>query len=413
MAVESVTRRIASEISSPSDERPVCLDYLKGLCSRRRWKCKYAHPELPDGIPEVVEPSDTICKVWMLTGFCKFGPECHFSHPGMQTRGRRTSISSSGSNNVSDVESDETPKYTHNPYRLQSLTSTSPPGSLPSSPESCSSVHSTSSKKVLSILNRITVEKFEGFCFQLISMLSLDMISLEVFFPLVVRKASKEPLNVLLYARLCQRLIAASPRSQLESSRKHLWDLILEGVNCSESEKHERLGHIQLLGELFNVGLATESRITTMLDMIMEKISSDDTDSCEAEFNVELTCKLLTSAGRLLDARWPRVVDFFVEQLQNKTKSLSNRVQVLVLNLMELQKVHNWQKERPQDCQQVEPPKVPMMPFQQISPVPWLPPQAFQRMVPQVFFPQVCPSPCGCWQPTMPFVPHLPYSRCH
>lgn len=77
-----------------SDDRPLCLDYLKGRCKQNRYKCKFAHPALDGASPAPVtpeppsnDPSVQICEVWVLTGFCKFGSKCHYQHPPMTAPG--------------------------------------------------------------------------------------------------------------------------------------------------------------------------------------------------------------------------------------------------------------------------------------------------------------------------------------
>jgi len=355
------------------------LDYLKGLCNRRRWKCKYAHPQLP-ALQISPFASDSVCKVWLVTGCCKFGDECHFLHPQLQNgRPRRSSISSTGSNVVSDVDSEESSGFIHNPYGF------APAGSL----ESSSSQSSNSSpgspdptlKRALSILNRMTMQKFHSLSQQMMALVLSDSARLQDVIPLIVRKASKESLNSGMYARLCKMLVDATGKEQSSSIRTQVWQLIVDGVDNANLDKAKRLGFIQFLGDIFTEGLATEARITTMLDLLMEKMGTLD-DQDEAEFFVELTCKLLTSAGQLLDTRWPRVIDFFLEQLQAVSATRSTRLQVLVLNVIELHKVHHWTKKS----------TVQQLPREQVVFKPMPPPSVQWLWSPQ---PPIAP----CWQP--------------
>jgi len=200
-------------------------------------------------------------------------------------------------------------------------------------------------KRALSILNRMTMQKFHSLSQQMMALVLSDSARLQDVIPLIVRKASKESLNSGMYARLCKMLVDATGKEQSSSIRTQVWQLIVDGVDNANLDKAKRLGFIQFLGDIFTEGLATEARITTMLDLLMEKMGTLD-DQDEAEFFVELTCKLLTSAGQLLDTRWPRVIDFFLEQLQAVSATRSTRLQVLVLNVIELHKVHHWTKKK-------------------------------------------------------------------
>eukprot|EP01012_Entosiphon_sulcatum_P044887 TRINITY_DN5972_c0_g1_i1.p1 TRINITY_DN5972_c0_g1~~TRINITY_DN5972_c0_g1_i1.p1 ORF type:complete len:201 (-),score=11.23 TRINITY_DN5972_c0_g1_i1:138-719(-) len=69
-------------------ERPLCLDFLKGKCKQNRYKCKFAHPAIEHITADAVTPAPSgapqICDVWRLTGYCKFGNKCRFSHCSSQ-----------------------------------------------------------------------------------------------------------------------------------------------------------------------------------------------------------------------------------------------------------------------------------------------------------------------------------------
>eukprot|EP00994_Dinema_validum_P004566 NODE_261_length_2066_cov_406.258800_g177_i0.p1 GENE.NODE_261_length_2066_cov_406.258800_g177_i0~~NODE_261_length_2066_cov_406.258800_g177_i0.p1 ORF type:complete len:506 (-),score=115.57 NODE_261_length_2066_cov_406.258800_g177_i0:521-2038(-) len=386
--IDAPVRQKVALISDQNDTRPVCLDYLKGLCNRRRWKCKFAHPALPACADS--EENEGVCKVWLLTGFCKFGEECHFTHPGQVTAGSRNgSRSSSRRSSAHSVETtavtDEdcvstssmntsmsSTSYTHSPYSLPTFNmpiqpvfvSVSPPPSLPPtptvsrppspdgklsplSPDSPSAADETT-RKVSGLLNRLTLHKFDSLVHQLQAILATGGMTMPTMLPLIARKASKEPQLASLYAKTTSRLIGAAAASDNQTAKAQLWQLVVDGVDTPSANKKEachpeRLGSMQFLGELFMEGLVTEARITTMLDMLMEKIGREQ-DKTEAAFLVELTCKLLTTAGQELDRRWPRVIDFFLQQLKEAAKCYPNRIQVLVLNVVELHTVQHWKK---------------------------------------------------------------------
>jgi len=61
----------------------VCLDYLKGECTSKRFHCRFLHPDLADLQLQCGSAGDgaaQVCEVWALTGRCKFGPNCKKLH---------------------------------------------------------------------------------------------------------------------------------------------------------------------------------------------------------------------------------------------------------------------------------------------------------------------------------------------
>eukprot|EP00668_Euglena_longa_P020500 GGOE01025496.1.p3 GENE.GGOE01025496.1~~GGOE01025496.1.p3 ORF type:complete len:271 (+),score=47.09 GGOE01025496.1:33-815(+) len=61
----------------------VCLDFIKGRCTRPR--CKFHHPEMA-GYQQLsgavqAQAGKQICEVWAMTGQCKFGTKCNKVHP--------------------------------------------------------------------------------------------------------------------------------------------------------------------------------------------------------------------------------------------------------------------------------------------------------------------------------------------
>eukprot|EP00668_Euglena_longa_P010361 GGOE01012544.1.p2 GENE.GGOE01012544.1~~GGOE01012544.1.p2 ORF type:complete len:239 (-),score=85.86 GGOE01012544.1:644-1303(-) len=66
----------------------ICLDYLKGKCTREQ--CRFVHPDLTayQQLSEAVEAQAgrEMCEVWAMTGQCKFGSKCNKLHPVMVSR---------------------------------------------------------------------------------------------------------------------------------------------------------------------------------------------------------------------------------------------------------------------------------------------------------------------------------------
>eukprot|EP00667_Euglena_gracilis_P011824 EG_transcript_12097 len=62
-----------------SAKATVCLDYLKGKCTREQ--CRYPHPDLTLFQRLSDTAGEQVCEVWAATGLCKFGAKCNRLHP--------------------------------------------------------------------------------------------------------------------------------------------------------------------------------------------------------------------------------------------------------------------------------------------------------------------------------------------
>eukprot|EP00667_Euglena_gracilis_P024405 EG_transcript_28060 len=62
---------------------PVCLDFLKGRCTRAQ--CRFTHPDLRryEQLSGALHATSGrhVCEVWAMTGTCKFGAKCSRLHP--------------------------------------------------------------------------------------------------------------------------------------------------------------------------------------------------------------------------------------------------------------------------------------------------------------------------------------------
>eukprot|EP00668_Euglena_longa_P036947 GGOE01047532.1.p1 GENE.GGOE01047532.1~~GGOE01047532.1.p1 ORF type:complete len:417 (-),score=35.20 GGOE01047532.1:934-2184(-) len=74
----------AVSVKAPVDaDIRVCLDFIKGRCTRAR--CKFYHPEMStyqqlSGVIQA-QAGKQICEVWAMAGQCKFGAKCSKLHP--------------------------------------------------------------------------------------------------------------------------------------------------------------------------------------------------------------------------------------------------------------------------------------------------------------------------------------------
>eukprot|EP00667_Euglena_gracilis_P010469 EG_transcript_10661 len=64
---------------------PICLDFLKGRCTRTQ--CRFLHPDLSqyEQLSGAVHAraGRRVCEVWAMTGQCKFGAKCNRLHPSV------------------------------------------------------------------------------------------------------------------------------------------------------------------------------------------------------------------------------------------------------------------------------------------------------------------------------------------
>eukprot|EP00667_Euglena_gracilis_P001913 EG_transcript_1914 len=74
-----------STASSPDADVPICLDFLKGRCSRAQ--CRFLHPDLAQyeqlSGAVLARAGRRVCEVWAMTGTCKFGAKCSRLHPSV------------------------------------------------------------------------------------------------------------------------------------------------------------------------------------------------------------------------------------------------------------------------------------------------------------------------------------------
>lgn len=366
--------------------RPVCLDYLKGKCNSKRWKCKYAHPALPCS---ALDDSDDLCDVWMLTGFCKFGDMCRNYHPPLDESLLGIPIAPPITQKYKDSQNMKTNRRHQcfyrddsEPYKEQTdLVSTVKAQLLSTLPDfaitpasslqrffqtsndlnESSSSHTPSSincdkslRKVNGVLNRLTVEKFE-FCVQQLHelMSSPDGTTLQRVLPMVFAKAVTEEKLCQLYTRLLRRFYFFADPSDQPAMSSHLMSLIrrlLFGIDSIMSQvsddeqqqakiKVKRLGNMQFLGEIFMEELVSLQDVVDTLESLFELISTVIAE--EAAFHCQLACKLLITAGKRMDTLFPQLTTQYIDTLKELVNEHSTYTQVHFLNLVELRK-SNW-----------------------------------------------------------------------
>lgn len=328
--------------------KPVCLDYLKGICHEKRWKCNYAHPPLQSNSKRAEEDIQ-VCEVWVLTGSCKFGENCRDYHPTLSEHTlcapakvprqkswtSESSDSACGSSCGSGSDNDFTPSST-----LDKLTPTVTINVQELSLEQVV-------KKVNGILNKLTPEKFDSLLQQLFAIVAADNSEayMERVVPLIFAKAIAEVKISSLYATLTRHLYGlvgaeerpAVLRQLLQLSDRLIFEIadIVSDLSVEQAQKLQakRSGNVKFLAELHSEGVIPADEVIRRLNYLLECAHGSDS---EAVFCTQLVCELLTLIGDTLP--WASVSPI-MQTLPAVAARHSPRVQFLVWNLLELKGV--------------------------------------------------------------------------
>lgn len=228
-------------------------------------------------------------------------------------------------------------------------------------------------KKAKSILNKLTLEKFDRLSEEFVN-LDLDSVDLVAgAIDLIVKKAQRETHFVDIYAELCVKL-AATPLAGLGETEKgkKFRKLLLERCQAEferddealvaeingisdDAEREARItsirkiyiGHIFFIGALYKQELLRE---TIMHHCVQELFGDPDEPDDE---KIECLSKLMMSVGKQLDAaalekkESQRFMKAYFKQLKKLTKSdkLATRIRFLVRDLCDLRD-NDWKPRR-------------------------------------------------------------------
>ncbi|XP_064172320.1 eukaryotic translation initiation factor 4 gamma 1-like [Anguilla rostrata] len=210
-------------------------------------------------------------------------------------------------------------------------------------------------RRMRSILNKLTPEKFEQLVNQ-VAELNIDTTErLQGVVDIVFEKAIFEPKFASTYAKMCHRLkeLNAPLNDCLEATLNfHLailnrcwveFDLVneralrpKEELEANVATSHRRsLGNVKFLGELFNLEMAEEFLmhrcITTLLDNQGEKA-------------LECLCCLLSTIGRNLDCDKNKChIDKYLRKMEQilKEGKTSSRIRFMLQDIMDLRQ-NKW-----------------------------------------------------------------------
>eukprot|EP01006_Ploeotia_vitrea_P060519 TRINITY_DN76055_c0_g1_i1.p1 TRINITY_DN76055_c0_g1~~TRINITY_DN76055_c0_g1_i1.p1 ORF type:complete len:364 (-),score=32.34 TRINITY_DN76055_c0_g1_i1:348-1439(-) len=297
---------------------PVCLDHLKGLCTAKRAKCKFAHPQLGDA-------GARICEVFLLTGTCKFGNNCRDAHPEHLV------------NNL--CEPVKTSKQL-----AQEIMAREEELELYGSDEASNGTDDEDYKGVKGILNRLTRETFASNLEKAKALLESGDVPLNSLILAVFYRGIVERLHYHLYADFISALYASCAHEHHNTlnflnklCNKWLYTLEpkFEDPESWEAVKFtdKRFGAARFMVELYKRGLLQYQYFFTKLDFLLSQ-------SAVIPIQGKLLCEALRCALPVLDADPIDTmrVDMYLSGLQSRAPQLSEYVNQLVTIMVDSRK---------------------------------------------------------------------------
>ncbi|KAG2181304.1 hypothetical protein INT43_008887 [Umbelopsis isabellina] len=234
-------------------------------------------------------------------------------------------------------------------------------------------------RKVKSLLNKLTLEKFDSISGQILdyanqSVKETDGKTLRVVIQLVFEKATDESQFAQMWAQLCRKMLDSISNDIRDENvkdgktgqyvtgsnlfRKYLLNRCQEdfergwkaklpdmpeddsGVLSEEyyaavKAKRQGLGLIRLIGELFKLQMLTERIMHECIKKLLSNVSDPEEEETES------LCKLMTTVGKDLDhpkaKGWMDIYFERIKELQANPK-LSSRIRFMIQDVIELRK---------------------------------------------------------------------------
>ncbi|XP_051553023.1 eukaryotic translation initiation factor 4 gamma 2-like isoform X2 [Myxocyprinus asiaticus] len=236
--------------------------------------------------------------------------------------------------------------------------------------------HDAIFRKVRGILNKLTPEKFDKLCLELLNVGVDSKLVLTGIILLIVDKALEEPKYSSLYAQLCLRLAEDAPNfdgpsTEFQSSQKQSTtfrrllisklqdefenrtrnvDLYEKNDSPLTSEEEEQraiakikmLGNIKFIGELGKLNLIHESILHKCIKTLLEKKKSVQLKDMGED--LECLCQIMSTVGPRLDHEKAKsLMDQYFGRMQSlmNNKDLPARIRFLLQDTVELRE-NNW-----------------------------------------------------------------------
>ncbi|KAM6308962.1 eukaryotic translation initiation factor 4 gamma 2 [Aegotheles albertisi] len=236
--------------------------------------------------------------------------------------------------------------------------------------------HDAIFRKVRGILNKLTPEKFDKLCLELLNVGVESKLILKGVILLIVDKALEEPKYSSLYAQLCLRLAEDAPNfdglsaeshpGQKQSTTfrrllisklqdefenrtrnvdiydKHDGPLLPEEEEQRAIAKIKMLGNIKFIGELGKLDLIHESILHKCIKTLLEKKKRVQLKDMGED--LECLCQIMRTVGPRLDhAKAKSLMDQYFARMRSlmSSKELPARIRFLLQDTVELRE-HNW-----------------------------------------------------------------------
>ncbi|XP_044599390.1 uncharacterized protein LOC123275371 isoform X2 [Cotesia glomerata] len=232
-------------------------------------------------------------------------------------------------------------------------------------------------KKVRSVLNKLTPEKFAKLVGQIKDIEIENEEALQKIIDLVFNKAIAEPNFAVGYASMCNELSHLKIRNSNMNDKKNFRQFLIDRCQaefekaafdeaikqqkleeikrCTDPEEKKKLqlsleeydyqirkrsvGIVKFIGELFKNKMLTQN--------IMQKCMSQLLSTPDEE-RLECLCKLLTTIGKLFEEKIS--LEIYIKQLKNLAKQnteykISSRIRFMIQDVVEL-RLNNWVSRR-------------------------------------------------------------------
>lgn len=236
--------------------------------------------------------------------------------------------------------------------------------------------HDAIFRKVRCILNKLTPEKFDKLCLELLNVGVDSKPVLKGIILLIVDKALEEPKYSSLYAQLCLRLAEDAPNfdgptPEIQSSQKQsttfrrlliaklqdefenrtknvdIYDKQDNPLTSEEEEqraiaKFKMLGNIKFVGELGKLDLIHESILHKCIKTLLEKKKRVQLKDMGED--LECLCQIMRTVGPRLDHEKAKsLMDQYFGRIQSlmNNKDLPARIRFLLQDTVELRE-NNW-----------------------------------------------------------------------
>uniref|UniRef100_A0A3Q3R9J6 Eukaryotic translation initiation factor 4 gamma 2 n=2 Tax=Monopterus albus TaxID=43700 RepID=A0A3Q3R9J6_MONAL len=231
-------------------------------------------------------------------------------------------------------------------------------------------------RKVRGILNKLTPEKFDKLCLELLNVGVDSKLVLKGIILLIVDKALEEPKYSQLYAQLCLRLAEDAPnfegpstesqatqkqnttfrrllisklQDEFENRAQNVEKFEKQDSPLSSEEEEERavakfkmLGNIKFIGELGKLSLIHESILHKCIKTLLEKKKRVQLKDMGED--LECLCQIMKTVGPKLDHEKAKsLIDQYFGRMRSLThnKELPARIRFLLQNTVELRD-NNW-----------------------------------------------------------------------